>query len=167
MPARGSGTLHQQIMDTYSEEALQDEMMNKLGATMTLARQFQDGAMRNFEKLLAQMQHSISQLVSRRAKLLERLPAGRDWTDMEDIHERLGDQADELSDELAEMGEALVTWLENQRIELEEKHAAELAALPEWRILTRWMDEQLDKAQEFADAILEQFDARAATISQS
>ena len=161
----GFGALQHQIEDAFGEEALEEDVQLALGAAGDLARRFQEESRQGFDELLGEARRYLGLLVARRAKLLERLH-GSDWDDLEEVREKVGYQADEYSDNLADAVDELVTRLESQRLEFEQGEGARLGDQPEWPVFQRWSDEQLERAQDLVDALLEQFDEASARISQ-
>lgn len=167
MPAGSFDALERRMTLLFGEEALGAQTSLRLGKTLQLAQQIQEQALQNGEEMLEQAKQHLETLAARRARLLERAHGGGDWSDMDEIHEQLGEVADELSDQLDEVSDAFITWLESQRTELEEQHHGQFTGTRDWRVFQRWTESQIDKAREFADALIEQFDEESAIIAQT
>ena len=167
MPAGSFDALERQMVFLFGDEALGTQTSIHLGKAFQLAQQFQDQALQNCEEMMEQAKQHLETLASRRARLLERAHGGGDWGDMDEIREQLGDIAGELSDRLDEVADAFITWLESQRTEMEEQHQSQLAGTRDWSVFQRWTESQIDKAREFADALLGQLDEEATIIAQT
>jgi hypothetical protein len=168
MPSDTLEALELRMRDNYGEDSLTAEDQARLGRTFALAQQFQEQALLNCEEMLTQAKRHLATLATRRSKIMQRrrVGGGGDWTDMDEVREQLGEIADELSDQLDEVAEAFVVWLESQRTELEEENQDELAGTRDWRAFQRWIEAKIDSAQDFADALIEQFDEEAAIVAQ-
>ena len=167
MPADSFDALEHRMNDLFGDEALGAQTSVRLGKALQLAEQFQEQALQNCEEMLEQAKQHLETLAARRARLLERAHSGGDWGDMDETRELLGEIAGELSDRLAEVAEAFISWLENQRTEMEEEHQTQLAGTRDWRVFQGWIESQIDRAREFADALIEQLDEEAAIIAQT